>query len=148
YTPKGIKEVIEERATNGETRFSKALLLAPSASASRVEGRKAGFRDADTLASFYVNDKKQEEMRNQILIVDESGMMSTSDMVALMKIADKQNNRVLFVGDWRQHQSVDTGQAFRLLQAEGGLKYAELNENRRQNKLEHRQAVNHMSSGT
>src|ERR1035438_6193114 len=45
-------------------------------------------------------------MRGQFLIVDESGMMSTNDMVRLMDIAEKYDNRVLLVGDWKQHQSV------------------------------------------
>ena len=87
-------------------------------------------------------------MRGQFLIVDESGMMSTTDMVQLMNIAEKYDNRVLFVGDWKQHESVDAGGAFRLLQAEGGLKYAELTENRRQHELAHREAVNSMATGT
>jgi conjugative relaxase-like TrwC/TraI family protein len=146
YTLKGVDAAIKERA--GKKTFSRALALAPSASASRGELRKAGFRDADTLAAFFTNEKRQEDMRGQFLIVDESGMMSTNDMVRLMDIAEKYDNRVLLVGDWKQHQSVDAGQSFRLLQAEGGLKYAELSENRRQHNAEHREAVNSMATGT
>jgi conjugative relaxase-like TrwC/TraI family protein len=146
YTLKGVDAAIKERT--GEKTFSRALALAPSASASRGELRKAGFRDADTLAAFFTNEKRQAEMRGQFLIVDESGMMSTNDMVRLMDIAEKFDNRVLLVGDWKQHQSVDAGQSFRLLQAEGGLKYAELSENRRQESMQHREAVNSMATGT
>ena len=65
-------------------------------------------------------------MRGQLLIVDEAGMMSTKDMIRLMEIAERNDSRVWFVGDYRQHSSVDAGDSFRLLQAEGGLKYAEL----------------------
>jgi conjugative relaxase-like TrwC/TraI family protein len=147
YTLKGLDSVLQQRKARGEKHFSRALALAPSASASRGELRKAGFRDADTLASFFSNEKKQEEMRGQLLIVDESGMMSTRDMVQLMNIAEKHDNRVLFVGDWKQHASVDAGDAFRLLQAEGGLKYAELTENRRQEDKAHREAVNKIATG-
>ena len=148
YTLKGVDAVIKERAAKGEENFSRALVLAPSASASRGDARRAGFRDADTLAAFFANEKLQEKMRGQLLITDEAGMMSTTDMVRLMNIAEKYDNRVLFVGDWKQHESVDAGGAFRLLQAEGGLKYAELTENRRQHTLEHREAVNSMATGT
>jgi hypothetical protein len=52
------------------------------------------------------------------------------------------------VGDYRQHASVDAGDAFRLLQAEGGLKYDELTENRRQKSATHREAVDAMAMGT
>jgi len=146
YTLKGVDAAIKDRA--GKNSFSRTLALAPSASASRGELRKSGFRDADTLAAFFSNEKRQEDMRGQFLIVDESGMMSTNDMVRLMEIAEKYDNRVLLVGDWKQHESVDAGQSFRLLQAEGGLKYAELSENRRQESMRHREAVNSMSTGT
>jgi conjugative relaxase-like TrwC/TraI family protein len=148
YTLKGIKAAIDERAVAGSDSYKQALALAPSASASRGDLRRGGFKDADTLAAFLSNEKLQGEMRGQFLIVDESGMMSTKDMVSLMKVAEKHDNRVLFVGDWNQHESVDAGRAFWLLQSEGGLKYAELTENRRQERPEHREAVNDMSTGT
>ena len=86
-------------------------------------------------------------MRGQLLIVDEAGMMSTRDMTQLMGIAEKNDNRVLFLGDYRQHSSVDAGDAFRLLQSEGGIKYAELTENRRQKDEDYRKAVDLIGSG-
>ncbi len=148
YSLKGVDAAIKQRHADGEDTFARALLLAPSTSASRVEGRKAGFKDANTLAAFFNSQKMQADMRDQFLIVDESGMMSTKDMIALMKIAEENNNRVLFIGDYKQHASIDAGDAFRLLQKEGGLKYAELTENRRQKKHEHRDAVDAMATGT
>lgn len=148
YSIKAVAGVIAERKGRGEEHFSRALALAPSSSASRGELRKAGFKDATTLAAFFESEKLQSEMRGQLLIVDEAGMMSTKDMIRLMEIAERDNSRVWFVGDYRQHASVDAGDAFRLLQAEGGLKYAELTENRRQKSDAHRQAVDAMSMGT
>lgn len=148
YSLKGVDAAIQARASAGEERFSRALALAPSSSASRGELRKAGFKDATTLAAFFESEKLQAQMRGQFLIVDEAGMMSTKDMVRLMSIAGKNDSRVLFVGDYRQHASVDAGDAFRLLQAEGGIKYSELTENRRQKKAVHRDAVNTMATGT
>jgi len=74
-------------------------------------------------------------------------MMSTRDMTQLMGISEKNNNRVLFLGDYRQHTSVEAGDAFRLLQSEGGIKYAQLSENRRQKDEDYRKAVDLIGSG-
>jgi ATP-dependent exoDNAse (exonuclease V) alpha subunit len=73
--------------------------------------------------------------------------MSTSSMTQLMDIAEKNNNRVIFLGDYRQHASVDAGDAFRLLEKEGGIKYAQLTENRRQRDSQYREAVDLIGSG-
>jgi conjugative relaxase-like TrwC/TraI family protein len=148
YSIKAVGRVIDERKGRGEERFSRALALAPSSSASRGELRKAGFKDATTLAAFFESEKLQAEMRGQMLVVDEAGMMSTKDMIRLMEITERNNSRVWFVGDYRQHASVDAGDSFRLLQAEGGLKYAELTENRRQKSAGHRDAIDAMAAGT
>lgn len=147
YSLKGIQGVVEARRGAGEEMFSRALAMAPSSSASRGELRKAGFKDATTLAAFYESEKLQDQYKGQLLLVDESGMMSTTDMTRLMDIAEKNDNRVIFLGDYRQHQSVDAGDAFRLLESEGGLRYSTLTENRRQRDGEYREAVDLIGSG-
>jgi conjugative relaxase-like TrwC/TraI family protein len=148
YSIKAVAAVVDQRRARGEERLIRALALAPSSSASRGELRRAGFRDATTLAAFLESEKLQSDMRQQLLIVDEAGMMSTKDMIRLMDIAERNDMRVWFVGDYRQHASVDAGDSFRLLRAEGGLKYAELSENRRQKSAAHREAVNRMATGS
>jgi conjugative relaxase-like TrwC/TraI family protein len=147
YSLKGIVGVIDERRARGEESFGDALAMAPSSSASRGELAKAGYTNATTLAAFFNSEKLQEQFRNQALLVDESGMMSTSDMTRLMDLAEKNNNRVIFLGDYRQHASVDAGDAFRLLEKEGGIKYAQLTENRRQRDSKYREAVDLIGSG-
>ncbi len=147
YSLKGIDAVIKDRQARGEESFSRALALAPSSSASRGELRKAGFKDATTLAAYFESEKLQERYTGQLLFVDEAGMMSTTDMTRLMGIAEKNNTRVIFLGDYRQHQSVDAGDAFRLLESEGGLKYSRLTENRRQRDDKYREAVDMIGSG-
>lgn len=147
YSLKGIDGVIKKRARKGKKKFTKALALAPSSSASRGELRKAGFTDATTLAAFFESPKLQQDMRGQVLLVDEAGMMSTNDMTRLMDIAESHDNRVIFLGDYRQHASVDAGDAFRLLEAEGGIAYAQLTENRRQRDDKYREAVDLIGSG-
>lgn len=147
YSLTGINSVITDRRTKGEELFSRALAMAPSSSASRGELAKAGYKDATTLAAFFASEKLQQEYKGQLLFVDESGMMSTRDMTQLMDLAEKNNNRVVFLGDYRQHASVDAGDAFRLLEAEGGIKYAKLTENRRQRDPGYREAVDLVGSG-
>jgi conjugative relaxase-like TrwC/TraI family protein len=147
YSLKGINGVIEARAADGEEDFSRALPMAPSASASRGELAKAGYKNATTLAAFFESEKLQQEYKKQLLLVDEAGMMSTTNMTKLMDIAEKNDNRVIFLGDYRQHQSVDAGDAFRLLEKFGGVRYAKLTENRRQRDSEYREAVDLIGSG-
>ena len=147
YSLKAIDGVIKDRAAKGEETFARALALAPSSSASRGELAKAGFTDATTLAAFFASEKMQEQYKGQALFVDESGMMSTTDMTQLMRIVEKNNNRVVFLGDYRQHASVDAGDAFRLLEKEGGITYAQLTENRRQRDGKYREAVDLIGSG-
>ncbi|HTV55346.1 MAG TPA: MobF family relaxase, partial [Terriglobia bacterium] len=147
YSLQAIEGVIEARGAAGEENFSMSLALAPSSSASRGELAKAGFKNATTLAAFYASEKLQEQYKAQVLFVDESGMMSTTDMTKLMDIAEKNDNRVVFLGDYRQHASVDAGDAFRLLEKEGGIKYALLTQNRRQRDEGYREAVDLIGSG-
>jgi conjugative relaxase-like TrwC/TraI family protein len=147
YSLKGIKAVIDERRARGERSFSDALALAPSSSASRGELAKAGYKNATTLAAFYESEKLQKQYKGQVLFVDEAGMMSTRDMTELMNIAERNDNRVVFLGDYRQHSSVDAGDAFRLLEQFGGVEYATLTENRRQRDEKYRDAVDLIGSG-
>jgi conjugative relaxase-like TrwC/TraI family protein len=147
YSLKGIYSVIEERRARGEETFRDALAMAPSSSASRGELAKAGYKNATTLAAFFSSEKLQQQYKGQALIVDESGMMSTNDMTRLMDLAEKNNNRVIFLGDYRQNASVDAGDAFRILEKEGGIKYSQLTENQRQRDSKYREAVDLIGSG-
>jgi conjugative relaxase-like TrwC/TraI family protein len=148
HTLKGVKKIIDERKGRGEQYFSRAFAIAPSSTASRVNLRANGFPEAETLAAFLKNEKLQKELENQFIIVDEAAMTSTEDDAKLTAVAEKYNMRVLRVGDWHQHESVDAGGMFRLLKTEGILKYPELTENRRQYDPKHREAVNSMAADT
>jgi conjugative relaxase-like TrwC/TraI family protein len=148
YTLRGVRKIIDERKGRGEAYFSRAFAVAPSSTASRVNLRANGFPEAETLAAFLKNEKLQKEYENQFIILDEAAMASTEDDARLTALAEKYNMRVLRIGDWHQHESVDTGGMFRLLKTQGILKYPELTENRRQYDPKHREAVSHMSADT
>lgn len=141
---KTIVDGIEQKGKSGR----KVYGFAPSSSASRGTLRQEGIENAETLATLLRSDKLQADVRGQVLLVDEAGMVSTRDMARLMEIAKRRDCRVVLVGDYRQHASVDAGDAFRLLESEGGVRYAELKDIRRQRTAGYRSAVAEISKGT
>jgi len=132
----------------GSGDYSKVFAFAQSSTASRGELRKVGFRNAETLATLFNNEKLQGQLHRQVILVDEAGLVSSGDMRKVFDIAKRQEARVMLVGDYRQHSSVEAGDAFRLLEKEAGIRYAELKEIRRQTDPKYKKAVEHISSGT
>lgn len=106
--------------------------FAPSAAASRGVMRGEGFDKADTLARLFVDQKLQEQTKNAVIWVDEAGLIGNKDMNRLFEIAKKQNARILLTGDVKQHSSVAAGDALRIMEQEGGVKVARVNEIQRQ----------------
>jgi conjugative relaxase-like TrwC/TraI family protein len=146
HSLKTVNAVISS-VESGSGDYSKVFAFAPSSNASRGELRKAGFRDADTLAKLFHSEEMQSQLHRQVMLVDEAGLVSSSDMRRLFGIAKKQEARVVLVGDYRQHSSVEAGDAFRLLEKEAGIRYAELKEIRRQTEPGYKKAVEQISSG-
>jgi ATP-dependent exoDNAse (exonuclease V) alpha subunit len=132
----------------GHGDYSKVYAFAQSTTGSRGELRKVGFKDANTLASLFKNEEAQSKLHRQVLLVDEAGQVSTKEMRNLLDIAKKQQARVILVGDYRQHSSVEAGDSFRLIEKEGGVRYAQLTEIRRQTEPGYRKAVEQISEGT
>jgi conjugative relaxase-like TrwC/TraI family protein len=132
---------------SGSGDYSKVFAFAPSSNASRGELRKVGFKNAETLAKLFHSEEMQAQLHKQVILVDEAGLVSSSDMRRLFGIAKKQEARVVLVGDYRQHSSVEAGDAFRLLEKEAGIRYAELKEIRRQTTPGYKKAVEQISSG-
>jgi len=128
--------------------YNRVYAFAQSSTASRGELRKVGFKNAETLATLFKNEKMQANLHRQVILVDEAGQVSSRDMRTLFDIAKKQEARVILVGDYRQHSSVEAGDAFRLLQQEAGVRYAKLKEIRRQTVPGYKKAVEQISSGT
>jgi len=82
------------------------------------------------------------------LWVDEAGMISSRSMQRLFAVARAQECRIILSGDYRQHASVEAGDSFRLLEAEAGVRLAELRKIRRQKDPQYRKAVEEISRGT
>ena len=120
--------------------------FAPSASASRGVLRTEGFADADTVARLLVDEDLQEKARDQVLWIDEAGLLGSKTTKQLFDVAEKIHARVVLSGDRRQHCSVERGGTLRLLEEEAGLIPAELRQIRRQSG-EYKQAVAALSEG-
>ncbi len=124
----------------------RAFYLAPTASAVEVL-RRDGFTDAKTVDDFLVNVQKTADLRGSVIIIDESSLQSSEMGSRLLRVAQIHDTRVLFVGDVRQHVSVEAGDFLRVLEQHSSLNRSELNDIRRQKTREYNAAVRTMSQG-
>jgi conjugative relaxase-like TrwC/TraI family protein len=113
---------------------------------SRAAGqlREAGIH-ASTLQSFLArasNGNADPDVRH-LYIVDESSLASTRQMRDFLNKLTP-NDRVLLIGDTRQHQGVDAGRPFQQMQ-EAGMRTSELNRIMRQKDAGLLKAVEHLS---
>lgn len=145
---KSTIEALENSANDPNGFYSKVFVFAPSAQASRGVLREEGFANAETLERLLIDKKLQENVRGQIIWVDEAGMISSRSMQRLFNVAREQECRVILSGDYRQHASVEAGDSFRLLESEAGVRLAELKEIRRQKDPAYRKAVEEISHGS
>jgi conjugative relaxase-like TrwC/TraI family protein len=107
--------------------------------------RDAGI-SADTLQSFLVRGGQQtagDPNSRHLYMVDESSLASTRQMQAFLEKTGPQD-RVLLIGDTRQHQSVDAGKPFEQMQ-QAGMRTAQLDTIMRQKDPELLRAVEHLS---
>jgi conjugative relaxase-like TrwC/TraI family protein len=123
-----------------------AVVLAPSADASRGVLRNEGFQDADTVARFLTDEKFQQTAKNGVIWVDEAGLMGIRQVREVFDAAEKLNARVVLQGDRRQHGSVERGATLRVLEEYAGLPVAELKDIRRQ-KGRYKAAVASLAKG-
>jgi len=87
--------------------------------------REAGV-EASTLQSFLARSCDAVPDRKHFYFVDESSLASTNQVRAFLDRLDT-NDRILFIGDVRQHQGVEAGRPFEQLQ-QAGMRTAKLDE--------------------
>lgn len=119
---------------------------APSAAAAHVL-RQELTPDADTLQRLLVDTTLQGTIRGRVIIVDEAGLISVREMQALCRLAARNSNRLILVGDIKQHHSVEAGDALRALQRCGRVPKFRLTEIRRQIEPGYRSAVAFLAQG-
>jgi len=145
--------LIQGNAGVGKTYTMKALAqtigdkqpikgLAPSAAAASVLQNESGIT-SQTLASYLLTNNHQLQ-RQEVILVDEAGMLSTGQMSKLLQKAADLNNRVILVGDTKQLSAVEAGAPFKLLQ-EAGLSTANIDQNLRQRDPILKQVVNEIA---
>jgi conjugative relaxase-like TrwC/TraI family protein len=142
----GKTTLMREVARQIEAAGLKLFAFAPSADASRGKLREDGFTNAETVAHLLMNKRLQEEIRGQVIWIDEAGTIGIADMAAVMRLAGS-STWVILTGDTAQHAPIPRGDPFRLVQAYAGLKVAELTEIHRQQREVYRKAVAAFSKG-
>ena len=148
---------LQGRAGSGKTSVLESIRQGAEQTGYAVEGfaptsraakqlRDAGIK-ADTLQRFLAGRGLQaagDPASKHLYMVDESSLASTQQIRDFLnKIAPQ--DRVLLIGDTRQHQGVDAGKPFEQLQ-EAGMKTAQLDQIMRQKDPELLRAVEHLSN--
>ncbi|QUY40412.1 relaxase domain-containing protein (plasmid) [Acaryochloris marina S15] len=118
------------RGALDNTAQSKLRGLAPSAAAAEVLGQEIGM--VSGTVDRYLLMPNEQLQREETLVIDEAGMLSTQQMVALIEKAKDLNSRLILVGDIKQLNAVQAGAPFRLLQERSQLKTVTIDENLRQ----------------
>jgi ATP-dependent exoDNAse (exonuclease V) alpha subunit len=163
---RAIEEVLTTRdrvhglqglAGTGKTTTLEAILEGAERNGYAVEGfaptsraaaqlRLAGI-SAETLQDFLARggegQMKGDPDRRQLYMVDESSLASTRQMQAFMEKIGPQD-RVLLIGDTRQHQGVDAGKPFEQMQ-QAGMQTSQLDQIMRQKDPELLRVVEHFA---
>jgi conjugative relaxase-like TrwC/TraI family protein len=132
---KTVREAAEQRGMIVEG-------FAPTSRAAH-QLRDAGI-NTDTLQGFLARHKQPTPNRH-LYMVDESSLASTKQVRDFLAKLDP-SDRVLFIGDTRQHQGVEAGKLFEQL-VDAGMKTARLDQIVRQKDPELLRAVEHLSRG-
>ena len=139
WSIKEVAEGVKEKGVNFGA-------FAPSSSASRQVQREDGFKDATTIAELLKSEKLQNGLKNGVMWIDEAGMVGNKTMNDLIGIAKKQDARILLTGDIKQHNSVERGDALRIIQKYGGVEPARISKIQRQKPDDYRKAIDLISN--
>jgi ATP-dependent exoDNAse (exonuclease V) alpha subunit len=142
----GKSTVLKEIVRGIEAVSGSVYTCAPSTSAKVVLQTKVT-PQADTLQQLLSNPKLQDSIRGHVILVDEAGFISSRQMRDLCQLAQKNDHRVILVGDPKQHTSVEAGDAFRAMMKYGKMRVARLEEIHRQKDPVYREAVRELAKG-
>jgi len=138
----GKTTMIKEAVAAIESGGRKVFTFAPSAEASRgVLRSEAGFANAETVEALLQTSKLQEQVRDQVIWIDEAGLLGVRTLARVVALAEKQNCRIILSGDTAQHRAVERGDALRILEKHAGLQAAELKEIWRQKADSHKAVI-------
>ena len=118
--------------------------LAPSAAAGELN--KGADLNCQTLDA-YLNISLKSLPKNELIVVDEAGMISTTQMKNLLEKGKKTNSRILLIGDTKQLAAVQAGSPFKLLQEKAQLPTIKIDKNVRQQNFQLKEVVDLLSAG-
>jgi ATP-dependent exoDNAse (exonuclease V) alpha subunit len=131
-----LKQVAGAAVSVGKT----FAILSPT-DASVKDLRKAGFQ-ARTFQRFHLRPERAD-----VLVIDEASMLSVPQMLCLVKHARENDSRLLLAGDSAQHRSVERGDALRILEQSGTVRYVELLQTQRQKVPALKAAIEDLKAG-
>ena len=117
--------------------------FAPTSRAAQKLG-EAGI-EASTLQRHLTQSEEPHGRQKRLYVLDESSLASTKQMNEFLHSL-REHDRVLLVGDTRQHQAVEAGTPYQQLQ-EAGVQTARLDEIVRQRNPALKEVVEHLSRG-
>ncbi|MEO0983990.1 MAG: MobF family relaxase [Cyanobacteria bacterium J06639_14] len=121
--------------------------FAPSAEAAKSLGESAQIKQTETVAALLcAQPQKPASQFPEIWVVDEAGLLSAKDALALLTKAQEQQARVILVGDTRQLSAVKAGNPFKSLQ-QAGMATAYLNQSLRQKNHQIKAGVDLIAEG-
>ena len=137
YTVKALKETID--------RDISIRGLAPSAAAAGELNQGADL-NCQTLDA-YLNISLKSLPKNELIVVDEAGMISTTQMKTLLETGKQTNSRILLIGDTKQLAAVQAGSPFKLLQEKAQLPTIRIDKNVRQQNFQLKEVIDLLSAG-
>jgi len=121
--------------------------FAPSAEAAKSLGESAQIQQTETVAALLCGQPQETPSQfPEIWVVDEAGLLSAKDALALLTKAQEQQARVILVGDTRQLSAVEAGNPFKSLQ-QAGMATAYLNQSLRQKHQQIKAGVDLVAAG-
>ena len=130
------------------------LVFAPTTKAVEVLQKDGGASRAgqvlartQTVQALLQSPRLQADCRNKVVVVDEYSLLSLRQLHELTALARRQNARLIFSGDSRQHLSVEAGDAARIVERETPVRVVNLKTIRRQVPAKYRAAVQSLADG-
>tara|TARA_R110002051_G_scaffold19959_1_gene55153 strand:- start:7981 stop:11499 length:3519 start_codon:yes stop_codon:yes gene_type:complete len=115
YAGVGKSYTLSQTLPQVEAMGSNVHVFAPYGA--QVKSLKEDGHDAHTLAKLLNSQSMQDAINeNDLIIVDEAGVIPNKDAEKLLKIAEQRNARVVLLGDIQQTKAINAGKPFDLLQ--------------------------------
>jgi len=130
------------------------LVFAPTTKAVEVLRKGGGasrtgqaLARTQTVQALLQSPRLQSDCRNKVVVVDEYSRLSLRQLHELTELARRENARLIFSGDSRQHSSVEAGDAARIVERETPVRVVDLKTIRRQVPAKYRAAVQSLAAG-